>query len=311
LCRVRCGKGDQMRAVAQIATRGVDPAIAGRIAATGRLRLRHGPIDLIFDLSGATGAVRQAEAAARAAFAGLLNGLVAELPVLRAPVGPGSPEPVGAVARRMMAAVRPHGAAFITPMAAVAGAVADHMREAVLAAAPLTRVLVNNGGDIAIHLSAGAVCRIAVGSVTGDHAATIDLADTNDVGGVATSGWRGRSHSLGIADAVTVLARDAATADAAATMIANAVDLPGSAAVTRRPARALAPDSDLGHRLVTVDVARLSPEDRACALAAGLDAAEAMVRRGLIRGAFLYLQGAARGTGAVPLPIPREEGALR
>jgi ApbE superfamily uncharacterized protein (UPF0280 family) len=67
---------------------------------------------------------------------------------------------------------------------------------------------------------------------------------------VATSGWRckgkgGRSFSFGIADAVTVLAGSAAAADAAATVIANAVDLPGHGAITRRPASAIDPDSDL------------------------------------------------------------------
>ena len=291
-----------MTDVVESATRQADPARAGRIAASGRLRLRHGPIDLIFDLVGAAGAVGRAEAAARAAFAGLLEGLVAELPYLRAPVHPDSPDPAGPVARRMLAAVRPHAAVFITPMAAVAGAVADHLRDAVLAAAPLRRVLVNNGGDIAVHLAPGACTRIAVGTVTGARPATITLTATDGIGGVATSGWRGRSHSLGIADAVTVLARDAASADAAATLIANAVDLPGSAAVTRRPATELSPDSDLGDRLVTVDVARLSPADRAEALRRGLDAARAMLRRDLIRGAFLCLQGDARVVGAAPLP---------
>ena len=88
--------------------------------------------------------------------------------------------------------------------------------------------------------------------------------------GVATSGWRGRSFSLGIADAVTVLATNAAPADAAATLIANAVDLPGHPAVTRVPARELAPDSDLGDRLVTQGVGPLSPREIAGALEAGL-----------------------------------------
>ena len=74
--------------------------------------------------------------------------------------------------------------------------------------------------------------------------------------GVATSGRHGRSFSLGIADAVTVLARTASQADAAATIIANAVDLPGHPAVRRMPANELQPDSDLGARPVTRDVGR-------------------------------------------------------
>ncbi len=300
-----------MVALARFPAGRTEAAIAGRIAGSGRLRLRHGPIDLILDLRGTTDAVARGEAAARTAFAGLLERLVEELPLLRAPVAGGSPDPRGPVARRMMAAVRPHARVFVTPMAAVAGAVADHMRDAVLAAAPLDRVLVNNGGDIAIHLGPGASCAIAVGAATGECPARVALTAADGIGGVATSGWRGRSHSLGIADAVTVLAADAAGADAAATLIANAVDLPGSPAVTRRPARELAPDSDLGDRPVTVGVAPLPAVDRAAALDAGRTVAEGMVARGLIRGAFLYLQGASRIIGPLPAPVlSRPEGEM-
>lgn len=302
-----------MAAVARGRMIGADRAVAGRIAASGRLRLRHGPIDVILDLSGGDAAVAAAEAAVRAALSGLLDRLVAELPLLRSEVGPGSPDPEGPVARRMMAAVRPHAGRFITPMAAVAGAVADHLADVALAAAPLSRVLANNGGDIAIRLGAGARARVAVADLgQGGFPAQIDLTAADGIGGVATSGWHGRSHSLGIADAVTVLARDAASADAAATMVANAVDLPGSPAVTRCPARALAPDSDLGDRLVTTGVATLSAADRARALAAGLSAAGAMVAAGLIRGAFLCLQGEMRVAGPFAAEaVPVEEGARR
>ncbi|HQU67270.1 MAG TPA: UPF0280 family protein [Albidovulum sp.] len=297
-----------MTAVADMRVTGADRAVAGRIAGSGRLRLRHGPIDVILDLAGGDAAVAGAEAAVRDAFAGLLDRLVAELPLLRAEVGATSPDPEGPVARRMMAAVRPHAARFITPMAAVAGSVADHLADVALAAAPLSRVLVNNGGDIAIRLGPGARARVAVADLgQGEFPAEIDLTAADGIGGIATSGWRGRSHSLGIADAVTILARDAASADAAATMVANAVDLPGSPAVTRAPARVLAPDSDLGDRLVTTGVATVGPADRARALAGGLAEAEKMVAAGLIRGAFLCLQGEMRVAGAVP----RLEGAIR
>jgi len=292
---------------------GTDRAVAGRIAGSGRLRLRHGPIDVILDLSGEGAAVALAEAAVRNAFAGLLDRLVAELPLLRSEVGAASPDPEGPVARRMMAAVRPHAARFITPMAAVAGSVADDLADLAWAAAPLSRVLVNNGGDIALRLGPGTRARVAVADLgQGGFPAHIDLTAADGIGGVATSGWRGRSHSLGIADAVTILAADAASADAAATMVANAVDLPGSPAVTRASARALAPDSDLGDRLVTTGVATLTAADRARALEAGLAVAGAMVAAGLIRGAFLCLQGEMRVAGPFAAKaVPRLEGARR
>ena len=154
----------------------------------------------------------------------------------------------------MMAAVLPYASEFfITPMAAVAGAVADEILAAMLSSAQLSRAYVNNGGDIAMHLAPGE--KFVVGLVEGpDHPSlfgTATLHACDPVRGIATSGWRGRSFSLGIADAVTVLADRAAAADAAATIIANAVDLPGHPAIIRVPARELAPDSDLGIRPVT------------------------------------------------------------
>ena len=258
-----------------------------------RLHLQHGPIDLVITAEGPPGAREAAFAAASSRFAPLLGELCTELPALRRPAGA---RLAGVVARRMARAVLPHAARFITPMAAVAGAVADEILAAMLQAAPLRRAAVNNGGDIALHLAPGE--RLRIGLVDRPDrpglfaAATLRASD--GVGGVATSGWRGRSFSLGIADAVTVLAGDAATADAAATVIANAVDLPGHPGIQRVPARDLQPDNDLGARLVTRAVSPLSPADCAAALAAGLAEAERLRWTGLIHGAALHCAGFTR-----------------
>ena len=123
--------------------------------------------------------------------------------------------------------------------------------------------------------------------------------------GIATSGWRGRSFSLGIADAVTVLAATAAMADAAATIVANAVDLPDHPGIVRRPARDLRPDSDLGDRRVTRAVPPLAPDAIARALEAGAVRAQTLVDSGLIVGVALHLQGATRTLGS------RSLGGLR
>jgi ApbE superfamily uncharacterized protein (UPF0280 family) len=112
--------------------------------------------------------------------------------------------------------------------------------------------------------------------------------------GIATSGRHGRSFSLGIADAVTVLARTASQADAAATIIANAVDLPGHSAIARCPAHDLQPDSDLGARLVTRGVGELSRDEIDGALESGVDKARALLARGLIESAALRLHGETR-----------------
>jgi uncharacterized protein len=200
----------------------------------------------------------------------------------------------------MVAAVAPHGEwTFITPMAAVAGAVAEEILSAMTSAAHLSRAYVNDGGDIALHLAPGE--HFVVGMVERPDRpslfGTVNLHSAQPVRGIATSGWRGRSFSLGIADAVTVLADRAAMADAAATVIANAVDLPGHPSVVRVPARNLAPDSDLGDRLVTQAVGNLFPSEIASALDAGVAVAQARLSGGLIRAAALNLRGQTRIVG--------------
>jgi ApbE superfamily uncharacterized protein (UPF0280 family) len=163
-------------------------------------------------------------------------------------------------------------------------------------AAPLERAYVNNGGDIAVALAPGEALRIGMVDRPDRPGlfGSLLLSAEQPVRGIATSGWRGRSFSLGIADAVTVLADTAAMADAAATIIANAVDLPGHPAIERRPARALAPDNDLGDRLVTVAVGALSERDMNLALERGCRAAERCLERRLIRAAALHLGGQTR-----------------
>ncbi len=269
-----------------------------------RLHLSHGPIDIVLRAWGDAQAVRAAEAAAIAAFPQILPGLAAELPQLRVPMAE-SPRVAHPVARRMVAACLPFAAVFVTPMAAVAGAVADALLAEMLHAAPLARAYVNDGGDIALHVAPGEVLSIGLAADPARLAldGALSVAAGSGIGGVATSGRHGRSFSLGIADAVTVLARDAATADVAATLIANAVDV-DSPAITRAPAHSLDPDSDLGARLVTVAVGGLSATEADAALAAGLARAEAYRSAGLIHGAALRLAGVVRTTGLPALPAP-------
>ena len=183
-------------------------------------------------------------------------------------------------------------------MAAVAGSVADEVLAAMLAGRRLDKAYVNNGGDCALHLADGMSMTVAIAGTGHGLADRVVIGAADPVRGVATSGWRGRSFSLGIADAVTVLASDGAAADAAATMVANAVDLPDHPAVARAAARELSADSDLGERLVTTGVGRLSRSDVAAALDAGTAEAEHLLRRGLIAGAALFLQGEARLCGS-------------
>ena len=280
-----------------------------RRLADGRLHLHDGPIDLIIEAFGETSAVEDAYAAAWGRFATILDELCVELPQLRADPRVAQ-APQGAVARRMAAAVAPFRARrFLTPMAAVAGAVAEEVLHAMTAGRKLARAYVNNGGDIALHLGAGET--FSIGMVDRPDRPSLfgrAMIDAEDgVRGLATSGWRGRSFSLGVADAVTVLAASAPVADAAATLIANAVDLPGHSAIRRTPACGLDPQSDLGERRVTVAVGPLTADEIGRALAFGVAEGELWRELGLIEAAALRLGERTRLVGA---PASRNLGFM-
>ena len=257
-----------------------------------RLHLQHGPIDLIIEAWGESSEVERAYDQAWQRFENILETLVSELPVLRAQLMEPFPLARGPVARRMVAACWPHRSVFITPMAAVAGAVADEMLAAMLEGRSLAKAYVNDGGDIAIHVHPGQVLDAGIVDNPLQPELNAGLRISSSCG-LATSGWRGRSQSLGIADAVTILAHTAAAADAAATLVANAVDI-DHPSIRRLPAHEVRHDSDLGERLVTVAVDALPGVAIATALQAGCAAATSMCDAGLIEAAYLSLQGKTR-----------------
>jgi ApbE superfamily uncharacterized protein (UPF0280 family) len=272
-----------------------------------RWHFQHGPIDLVINADGDEAALASAHAAAWQRFAQVLPELVQELPQLRLAVSssPADCPLQGPVARRMWQACKPFANDFITPMAAVAGSVAQEII-ACYQRPGIARAWVNNGGDIAMHLTPGQSLKVGLYA----DIARLDAAQLQDqllldgqfsvdaampVRGVATSGWRGRSFSMGIADSVTVLARTAAQADAAATVIANAVNVK-DARVQRAPAASLKDDSDLGQRLVTTGVPPLAPALVLQALQAGLATARSLQNKGLIYSALLVCQQQALQT---------------
>ncbi len=263
-----------------------------------RWHLSHGPIDIVLGADGQPDAVAHAHEQAWQRFCGVLAELVDELPTLRRPVR--GPCPLrGSIARRMWYACHPYKTSFITPMAAVAGSVAQELIGA-YELDGVSRAWINNGGDIALHLAAQQSVRIGLyADLARLNAHELKLGVRTDgqfevssvlpVRGVATSGWRGRSFSLGIADSVTVLARTAAQADAAATVIANAVNVQ-DARIARRPACEVKDDSDLGDLPVTVDVPALEPQLVQRALRAGHACAQSLRAAGLIWSAVLVCQ---------------------
>ena len=254
-----------------------------------RLHLQHGPIDLII---GAEGDRSKAFHAAKARFETILSELVQDLGVLKGFDLDGPAQ--HAISQEMIANIRPYKGIFVTPMAAVAGTVADTILRAMTREAELDRAYVNNGGDIALHLSAGATFKTRISDAAGRTLGDIHITSDLPIRGIATSGRHGRSLSLGIADSVTVLARNAGKADVAATLIANAVDLPDHPAVTRTPACDLDDMTDLGDRCVVTAVGPLSMRDADIALTAGEARAKRYTQRNLIHGASLHLKGQTR-----------------
>ena len=266
--------------------------------ADNRLHLQQGPIDIIAHVDAPEEVRKRLYSTASHRFSTVLDELVAELDLLKQPTSADLPDPKGGIAQKMCFAVRGSNI-FVTPMAAVAGAVAEEILEAMLfevknqdpCLEEIQRMYVNNGGDIAFWLNAGESFSIGVVDNPGipELNARVSLAYESPVRGIATSGWRGRSLSLGIADAVTVLAGSAATADAAATLIANDVnvDYPG---ILKRPASEVKDESDLGMLPVTVDVPPLPVDQISEALKRGAQTAGNFIWTGKIEAAYLSLQ---------------------
>jgi hypothetical protein len=230
---------------------------------------------------------------------GFLERIAAERPLLdraRGPQWAGLRDPL---TLKMAAAVRAVGDADLGPMAAVAGTIADAVAD-LLAGRGMRRVIVENGGDIAVRNREAEP--VTVGIRTRVDSAAIARVLTLEAGpsawGVATSGLGGRSLTRGVADAAVVAAADAAVADAAATAVANAsfVEDP---AVERAEASRLDPHTDIAGLLVTRRVGRLPEAAAARALDQALRRAGELAAAGVIVGAFVSVQGRSAATPAI------------
>ena len=198
--------------------------------------------------------------------------------------------PENALAQRMIESVRAIGDIDLTPMAAVAGTIADAVADWLFARGS-TKILVDNGGDIAIRLAAGETAtvgiRLQINCLDISHIALLD--DRSSSWGVTTSGRGGRSFTRGIASAVTVIAQNASIADAAATAIANACFVKDSS-IIQIPAEQLDPRTDLRGVNVTTEVGALSPDKKIEAVKMALTKADAFCRQEPIVGALIALE---------------------
>ncbi len=194
------------------------------------------------------------------------------------------------VAKRMTAAAKMVSETTLTPMAAVAGTVADMVKEH-FTARDIDLLMVNNGGDLSIFNATGRALTVGIGDiVTGKVTPyVIRLKDMRDLG-MATSGFGGRSLTLGIADTVTAIAGTGAVADAAATHICNRTTIEAGA-VVRKAAELVDPETDIPDEDVTVEVGPLSDALIAQALARGLGTARDLTDRNIIDYAVVALKG--------------------
>ncbi len=201
------------------------------------------------------------------------------------------PDPRLAVVHEMWSAARAVRAPDLTPMAAVAGAIADAVADELQQRLSLTKIIVNNGGDIAVRLKNTECIKAAIRSrVDSPHVShSILIEARTNVGGICTSGLGGRSATRGIASAVTVLAERASLADAAATAIANSTFIK-SPSIKRAPARSIDPGSDLGDFDITISVGRLSEDEVFRSLTQSIYFSEALAAMNKIFGAVITVQ---------------------
>jgi len=192
--------------------------------------------------------------------------------------------------RRMIESTRKMRESDLTPLAAVAGTASDIIADFIFRQGG-TKVIVDNGGDIAIRLREGEVARVGVKTdIHATHPAyLISIDPTMGIGGVATSGLGGRSFTKGIASAATVLSLNASLADAAATVIGNFTNVEDPN-IMRSQAKEIYPDTDIPEEWVTVKVGKLSEEKIEEALDKGLSKADSLCQKELIRGALIAVQ---------------------
>lgn len=265
------------------------------VCGAGRVRVEYGPVSMTIKAEAGGAPLTEAAVAGAEAAVANLEALaryrsVARLPITAVEERDAYPE----VLRRMIRAARLTRSGDVTPMVAVAGAMAEMAAEAAVAAGAKT-VIVDNGGDIALVVEPGRAVRVGVARDIDSRKVTlvIPVRAVDGIGGVCTSGLGGRSFTKGVATAAVAVGRSAAVADACATLLANST-LVDDPAVERARAEEIDPDTDIAGHLVTVRVGELRPEAVATALEQGLRCGREFIDRGLLVGVIVVVQGEAR-----------------
>ena len=195
------------------------------------------------------------------------------------------------LAIKMIRSILAVGDEDLTPMAAVAGTIGDAVAD-FLFSRGMTKVVLDNGGDVAVRLQEGASVTVGIRPEIGKQGISnvIGLDSRLPSWGVTTSGLGGRSLTRGIASASTVIAESASLADAATTAVANASFVEDEK-VIQRPAEEIDPETDIAGLPVTVKVGPLSEETKAVAVSRAIGRAKELIKRDIIFGAYVAVQG--------------------
>ena len=204
------------------------------------------------------------------------------------------------VVNRMISSVKRTEDQTMTAKAAVAGAMADEIADLIFEDGDVSKVIVNNGGDIAIRLRGIEIANVGIISDLSRKEITHKLLvdSGGNIGGVATSGFGGRSFTKGIASAAVVVASTASLADAVATVLGNTVNV-DDPVIERQLAEEIYPGTDIPGHLVTTRVGNISQNKIKEALEKGLIKARELQDKGLIFGALLALKGEVRITETI------------
>lgn len=174
-----------------------------------------------------------------------------------------------------------------TPLVAVAGATSDLVAD-YLTKSKATKIIVDNGGDIAVRVRGGE--EVGVGLCLDFTKKEIDYSlPVKGNYGICTSGIGGRSFTLGVANAVVVLADRASVADAVATYLGNKTNV-DSYKVKREWSEEMYPDTDIPGKKVTISVGDLSDAEIQLALENGQREALQLIDRGVIHGAAISVK---------------------
>jgi len=193
------------------------------------------------------------------------------------------------VLNKMIVAVEKSGYKELNTLGAVAGSFSDLALEYALELGG-TRVIVNNGGDIALADLMGKDIKVGIPLYKDTVQGQLVLIITEEmkIRGICTSGIGGRSFTKGIATAAVALAENAATADACATYLGNMTNVDDEN-IVRCLAEEIDSGTDIPGQMVTLKVGQISERNKYKALYNGLSAAEDLYKRGIIRGAIICI----------------------